>query len=205
MAGSRKVSEAISSRRSVRHFKQAPVLERTVADLVALACAAPAPHHSRPWRFAHIASPEIRTALADAMADSWRADLDEAGTSVREIDRLLGRSRAQIEEAPALLIACLAYDEAKYWPNERRQRAERDMFVQSLGAALQNVLLAAGERGLVGYIKGAPLFCSDAVAQAALLPEGWEPAFLILLGYPPEGYEPTKRTPIDPADYLVER
>jgi coenzyme F420-0:L-glutamate ligase/coenzyme F420-1:gamma-L-glutamate ligase len=205
MAGSREVSEAISSRRSVRHFKQARVLERTVADLVVLACAAPAPHHSRPWRFAHIVSPETRTALADAMADSWRADLDEVGTSVREIDRLLGRSRAQIEDAPALLIACLAYDEAKEWPDERRRRAERDMFVQSLGAALQNILLAAGERGLVGYMKGAPLFCSDAVARAAALPEGWQPAFLVLLGYPPDGYEPSSRPPIDAADYLVER
>lgn len=205
MAGSREVSDAISSRRSVRRFKHAPVLDRTVADLVALACAAPAPHHSRPWRFAYIVSAEVRTALADAMADAWRADLDEAGTSVREIDRLLRRSREQIQEAPALLIACLAYDEAKQWPDERRRRGERDMFVQSLGAALQNILLAAAERGLVGYIKGAPLFCSDAVAKAAALPEDWEPTFLVLLGYPPDGYEPPTRPPIDPADYLVER
>lgn len=205
MAGSREVSEAITSRRSVRQFKSAPVLNRTVADLVALACAAPAPHHSKPWRFAHILSPHIRLALADAMADAWRADLDKAGTSVHEIDRLLRRSRSQVEEAPVLLIACLVHDEAKEWPDQGRRQGERDMFVQSLGAALQNILLAAGERGLVGYVKGAPLFCAEAVAEAANLPEGWEPTFLVLLGYPPDGYEPAARPPIDPTDYLVER
>lgn len=205
MAGSREVSNAITSRRSVRQFKQAPVLDRTVADLIALACAAPAPHHSRPWRFAHIVSPGARLALADAMSDAWRSDLDESGTSVHDIDRLLRRSRAQIEEAPVLLVACLMSDEAKVWPDDRRRGAERDMFVQSLGAALQNILLAAGERGLVGYLKGAPLFCSSAVAEAAHLPDGWEPTFLVLLGYPPDGYEPAARPPIDAGEYFIER
>lgn len=205
MTGSRAVSDAITTRRSVRQFKPAPVLDRTVADLVALACAAPAPHHSHPWRFAHVTSSGVRLALADAMSDAWRADLDDAGTSVHDIDRLLRRSRAQIEDAPVLLIACLVNDDAKEWPDGRRRRAERDMFVQSLGAALQNILLAAEERGLVGYLKGAPLFCSEAVAQAAELPAGWEPTFLVLLGYPPDGYRPEPRPPIDLDDYLVGR
>jgi hypothetical protein len=58
------------------------------------------------------------------------------------------------------------------------------MFVQSLGAALQNVLVGAGEYGLAGYLKGAPLFCPEAVREALDLPPDWEPAFLVLLGYP---------------------
>lgn len=205
MTGSREVSEAIVSRRSVRKFKDTPVLDRTVADLVALACAAPAPHHSRPWRFAHIVSQDARLALSDAMSDAWRSDLDEAGTSVHDIDRLLRRSRAQIEEAPVLLIACLVHDEAKDWQDDVRRRAERDMFVQSLGAALQNILLAAAERGLVGYLRGAPLFCADAVKEASSLPDDWEPAFLVLLGYPPDGYTPPERPPVDPYEYLIGR
>lgn len=79
------------------------------------------------------------------------------------------------------------------------------MFVQSLGAALQNMLLAAVERGLVGYIKGAPLFCATAVREALELPDGWEPAFLVLLGHPEEGFEPPPRTEIEVGDVMVER
>ncbi|MFQ5815094.1 MAG: CoB--CoM heterodisulfide reductase iron-sulfur subunit B family protein, partial [Candidatus Hydrothermarchaeaceae archaeon] len=45
-------------------------------------------------------------------------------------------------------------------------RAEHDMFMQSLGAALQNLLLAANAYGLAGYLKGAPLICQTAVAEA---------------------------------------
>jgi coenzyme F420-0:L-glutamate ligase/coenzyme F420-1:gamma-L-glutamate ligase len=79
------------------------------------------------------------------------------------------------------------------------------MFVQSLGAALQNLLLAAVERGLAGYLKGAPLFCQEAIREALRLPAEWEPAFLVQLGYAAEGFEPPTRETIDVAEFVVER
>jgi coenzyme F420-0:L-glutamate ligase/coenzyme F420-1:gamma-L-glutamate ligase len=178
---------------------------RIAEELVALACAAPAPHHTRPWRFAHVASAEARDRLADAMAESWRADLEAEERPVQEVARLLDRSREQVTDAPLLLLACLALDGARPWPDEARRRGERDMFVQSLGAALQNMLLAAGERGLVGYLKGAPLFCGDAVREALRLPVSWEPTFLVLLGRAEDGFIPPSREPPDAAEFMVER
>ena len=199
------ISQAINARRSVRHFDDEPVARDVVEDLVRLACAAPAPHHSRPWRFAEVRASENREALADAMSESWRADLDAANTSVHEIDRLVRRSREQIEKAPVLLVACLAFDDAKPWSDDSRKQSERDMFVQSLGAALQNILLAAGDFGLVGYLKGAPLFCAEAIQSALDLPKGWEPTFLVLLGYPQPGFEPDPRPAIEIEDFLIGR
>lgn len=199
------VSAAISARRSVRQFARLAVDGDTVERLVALACAAPAPHHSKPWRFVHVASADAREQLADAMADAWRADLEGEGESVHAIDRLLRRSRDQITEAPVLLLACLSLTEARPWPDAIRQKAERDMFVQSLGAALQNVLLAAGELGLAGYLKGAPLFCQDAVREVMRLPPDWEPAFLVLLGYPDQAAKVPPRNNVRLDEHFVLR
>ncbi len=199
------VSRAIAARRSVRRFAPVVVDAETVRELVELACAAPAPHHSQPWRFVDVVSSDARNRLADAMTESWRADLEREGASVHEIAKVLGRSQAQIEEAPALLIACLTLGEARRWPQRARQRAERDMFVQSLGAALQNILLAAGERGLAGYLKGAPLFCGGAIRVALELPADWQPAFLVLLGYAEEGFEPPPRPEQSIDEFLLER
>ena len=103
------------------------------------------------------------------------------------------------------LAACLSLGDQKRWPNVARRRAERDMFVQSLGAALQNLLLAAGEGGIVGYLKGAPLFCADAVRAALELPSDWEPTFLVLLGYPHEDVQAEPRDPVDADEFLIER
>jgi coenzyme F420-0:L-glutamate ligase/coenzyme F420-1:gamma-L-glutamate ligase len=199
------VCAAISARRSVRKFASMPVDGATVEHIVALACAAPAPHHSRPWRFVHVRTQSARDRLADAMTDAWRADLEDDGKPVLEVASLVGKSQAQLADAPVLLLACLSLGDRKRWRDAARRRAERDMFVQSLGAALQNLLLAAGEAGLVGYLKGAPLFCADAVRAALELPSDWEPAFLVLLGYPHEDLEAARRDPVDVDEFLVER
>ena len=199
------VSKAIISRRSVRRFAPRYLPADIVRDLVALACQAPAPHGSHPWRFVHITSPQARDRLADAMGDAWRADLEREQRSVHAIASLLERSRRQLTEAPVLLLACLSLEDARPWSDQRRRRAERDMFVQSLGAALQNLLLAAHARGLVGYLKGAPLFCPEAVAQTLDLPPDWQPAFLVLLGYPPKGLSPSPRPQIRIDDFIVHR
>jgi coenzyme F420-0:L-glutamate ligase/coenzyme F420-1:gamma-L-glutamate ligase len=201
--GDAPVSAAISARRSVRKFARLAVDGDTVERLVAVACTAPAPHHSRPWRFAHVASTPARERLSDAMADAWRADLERARESVHTIDRLLSRSRSQVTEAPALLLACLSLDGARPWPDEPRRLAERDMFVQSLGAALQNLLLAAADYGLAGYLKGAPLFCPDAVREALVLPPDWHPAFLVILGYPDASAKPKPRDAASTDEFLL--
>src|SRR5438874_6066361 len=198
------VSAAISARRSVRKFARLTVDGDTVERLVALACTAPAPHHSRPWRFVQVGA-ESRERLADAMGEAWRADLERKGESVHVIDRLLRRSHGQLMEAPVLLLACLSLEGHHRWPDDERRRAERDMFVQSLGAALQNLLLAAGEAGLAGYLKGAPLFSADAVRSALDLPADWEPTFLALLGYPDKSAELPLRAAIEIDRFLLRR
>lgn len=199
------VARAIRSRRSVRRFGPQDVDVTTIRRLVALACLAPAPHHSRPWRFVNVATTDARERLAAAMAAAWRDDLRRDGAPLEEARRLIERSHRQIAEAPVLLVACLSLRQAKVWPEGRRQGAERDMFVQSLGAALQNLLLAATEGGLAGYLKGAPLFCQEAVREALELPADWEPAFLVLLGYPPSGPILPAREPPEVTDLFLER
>jgi F420 biosynthesis protein FbiB-like protein len=139
------------------------------------------------------------------MASAWRADLEADRQPPQVIKRSLARSRRQLAEAPLLLLACLEQERARRWPDRRRRRAERDMYVQSLGAALQNLLLAAHARGLGGYLKGAPLFCQRAVGTALGLPSRWEPTFLVLLGHPAEGFRPPPRPAIRTRDFLLER
>ncbi len=196
--------EAIATRRSVRRFAPRQVPPDLVRGLIDAACAAPAPHHSHPCRFVEV-RPETRTLLIEAMAAAWRADIQADGKPPQAIKRHLARSRRQLTDAPLLLLACLAEEGAHDWPDGRRRTAERDMYVQSLGAALQNLLLAAHAHGLGGYLKGAPLFCQSAVAQALDLPSGWQPAFLVLLGYPAEGFQPPPRPAIRTDDLLIER
>ena len=74
----RPIEDAIRARRSVRGLDGPSLTAEEVEALVRLALTAPAPHHTRPWRFVEI-GPARREALADAMGAAWRRDLQRCG------------------------------------------------------------------------------------------------------------------------------
>ena len=195
---------AIAGRRSVRHFTGRPVEPEAIAAVIAAACLAPAPHHTRPWRFV-VLSQDARAALAQAMGRAWRRDLQRDGVEQGRIDALLERSREQIMAAPALILVGFLADAQRSWPDGRRRRSEAMMFAQSTGAALQNLMLAAHGRGLGSFWISAPLFCPAAVRRALGLPTEFEAQALVALGYPRAGSEPPPRARVTAADFLIQR
>ncbi len=185
--------EAIVSRRSLRQLDPRPVPRELIDKLLYVACLAPAPHHTRPWRFVVLESAESRRALTESMGQAWHRDLERDGISEEKIAALLEKSRRQIESAPALLLCCLVAEGLREWPDERRRRAEWGMAQQSMGGALENVMVAAHALGLASYWISAPLFCPEAVREALGLPQAYEAQALIALGYPASGVAPKPR------------
>jgi nitroreductase len=88
--------------------------------------------------------------------------------------------------APTLVLACLSMENMVKFPDGERQKCERDLAMQSLAAALQNLLLAAHSLGLGACWFCAPAFCKDAVREVVELPDEVEPEALIVIGYPAE-------------------
>jgi coenzyme F420-0:L-glutamate ligase/coenzyme F420-1:gamma-L-glutamate ligase len=198
------LDEAIAGRRSIRQFAERPVEPQAIEAVIEAACLAPAPHHTRPWRFV-VLSRGARARLADAMGRAWRRDLQRDGVEEGRINALLERSREQIMAAPALILVGSLADAQRSWPDGRRRRSEATMFAQSTGAALQNLMLAAHGRGLGSYWISAPLFCPAAVRRALRLPPEFEAQALVALGYPRTGSEPPPRPPVTVSDFLIHR
>jgi coenzyme F420-0:L-glutamate ligase/coenzyme F420-1:gamma-L-glutamate ligase len=195
---------ALAGRRSVRQFSARPVERALIEEAIAAACLAPAPHHSRPWRFV-LLSADARAGLTQAMGQRWRQDLERDAVPEARIRGLLDRSRARLAGAPVLILAGVVGDARRAWPDRRRQRAEELMFAQSTGAALQNLMLAAHARGLSSYWLSAPLFCPEAVRRALDLPPDFQPQALIALGYPKRGLRLPPRPPLAVRDHIIDR
>jgi coenzyme F420-0:L-glutamate ligase/coenzyme F420-1:gamma-L-glutamate ligase len=196
--------DALRGRRSIRRFASRPVPRALLDELISAACLAPAPHHTRPWRFVVVGT-EARDRLAEAMGARWHRDLEADGVPDARIAALLARSRAQIRDAPALLLACLVPEGLRAWPDEARRQAEWLMAVQSMGAALQNLMLAAHARGLGSFWVSAPLFCPEGVREALDLPEEYVAQALIALGHPDPATPPLPRPELDLAALMLER
>ena len=196
--------QAIRGRRSIRGLTGPPLTREEVEALVGLALTAPAPHHTRPWRFVHV-SPSARAGLARTMGDAWLADMRRDGVDPAQSERALGRSRRQIEEAPTLLVGALVGEGLRTWPDERRLRAEWMMAAQSFGAALENLLLAASGAGVAAYWISAPLFAPEAVRGSLSLPGDWVPQAAVALGRPRADYRPFDRPAPDVSGSLLWR
>lgn len=192
--------EMIRGRRSVRRFLSEPPDRRLIEQVLEAGRWAPSPHGTQPWRFAVLTQLETKAGLADAMAESWQHNLAMDGEDAEVIASRQQASRSRITETPVLILLSLYVDDLDHYPGTARQRAERTMAIQSLGACAQNMLLTAYRLGLDMGWMCAPLFCPGVVRDALGLPTTHVPHALLQLGY--AAADP-KRRPRRPLEKLI--
>jgi len=196
-----RVPAFLEARRSIRAFLGKAVARDDLDAIVEAACIAPAPHHSRPWRFVVVDTDDAKDALATGMGAKWRADLLADGVDTARVDELVAASHRKLDRAPALVVGCLTWDGLDRYPDEPRRRAEWGMALLSLGAAVENLMLAAADRGLASCWVAAPIFCPAEARDALALPRDWLPHALVMVGYPDPAYVGRPRPPV-PLDEL---
>ncbi len=175
--------EIVRGRRSVRAFRPEPLAREQIEAVLEAARWAPSPHGRQPWRFVVAQAAATKERLANAMGAEWRAQLALDGQDAATIEARFRKSRERITGAPAVIVPCLYLAELDAYPDPERQAAETTMAVQSLGCAVQNMLLAAYSMGFDGGWMCAPLFCQGAVRAALGLDAALHPHALIPLGY----------------------
>jgi F420 biosynthesis protein FbiB-like protein len=173
----------IRGRRSVRRYQARLIPHDALLAILEAATWAPSPHGRQPWRFVALADQAPKQRLADAMGAEWRRQLALDGQSAEIVDRRLELSRSRIQHAPAIVIPCLYMYDMDHYPDPQRSAAEETMAVQSLGCAVQNMLLTAYERGLDAGWMCAPLFCPEVVRAALDIDPALTPHALITIGY----------------------
>ncbi|MGE5555331.1 MAG: nitroreductase family protein [Methanocella sp.] len=184
----------LKQRRSIRIFQNKPVPREHVGLVLEAAGLAPSAHNSQPWRFIVIEDPVTKRVLAEKMAEAWAADMAKDGLTVDETKRL--ERQVRFAEAPVLIVACFSMDGLRSYRDEERQRCERDLAAESLGAALENLLLAAYSLGLGACWYCAPAFCKPTVRAVLKIPTNIEPSALIVMGFPAEApTAPPKKRP----------
>jgi coenzyme F420-0:L-glutamate ligase / coenzyme F420-1:gamma-L-glutamate ligase len=171
------ITDTTHRRRSIRRYTNQPVPSELIDRLLEAAIRAPSSHNSQPWRFVVITTSDVKAQLAEKMGNRLKADRLRDADRVEEIDRDVSRSRARIIAAPLVIVVCLS-------TTDLDDKRDHLMAVQSVAAAIQNLLLAAHEAGLGACWMAAPLYCPDVVREVLLLPDDWEAQALVTIGYP---------------------
>lgn len=176
--------DVLKRRRSIRKYQDRAVPAELIREVLLAAGWAPSAHNAQPWRFNILFDPQVKRRLVEAMAEAWSADMARDGSRV---DAETQKARVErFVSAPVLILACVTMDGMARQPDLEREGFERDLAVASLGAALQNLFLAAYAAGLGACWFCAPAFCKETVREALGIPANVEPQALITMGYPIE-------------------
>jgi nitroreductase len=170
--------EAIAARRSIRRFKDIPVSDELIQVVLSAAIQAPSGKNKQPWRFI-----VVRGDCRAEMVQIMRAGIAQAKAQ-GENPGSSEWSACVMEQAPVTIFV-FNPDGAAPWMDHSIDQMIWDVVdIQSVGAAIQNMLLAAQDLGL-----GSLWICDVFIAYTALaawLDETGEMIAAISLGYTDE-------------------
>ena len=181
--------EAIATRRSIRKFTDRPVTEETVNGVLAAAILAPSGKNRQPWRFVVLAGGEKRAQMIRVMREGI------ADTKARGMETGSAIVTARVmERAPVTIFVFNPQGVHPWASHSLAQTLMETVDTQSIGAAIQNMLLAAQAMGL-----GTLWMCDVWSAYQQLetwLGESGELVAAVALGYPDEQPAARPRHPL---------
>ncbi len=180
--------EAIAARRSIRKFKPDPIPEEALTAILTAAQQAPSGKNRQPWRFVIVKEdqrPEMIRIMSEAITRHV-AEGDDPGSS---------EWTAHVMEQAPVTVFIFNPDAIHPWmAHSIDQNFSELVDTQSIGAAIQNMLLAAVELGL-----GSLWICDVFYAYEDLakwLGEKGQMVAAVSLGYPLEAPGPRPRKPL---------
>jgi nitroreductase len=162
-------TEVLARRRSVRHLNERlDVTDEDVLALLTAAVSAPSAGNIQPWRFFVLRSAASRDRLAEAVSQRWAA------------------------KAPVVIVVCRDPRPCQARYGDRGA----DLYsIQDTSAAVENILLAAVDRGLASCWVGA--FDPRAVSGVLGIGAPVEPVAILPIGHSAESAGRPARRPLE--------
>ncbi|KQC14658.1 MAG: hypothetical protein APR63_05360 [Desulfuromonas sp. SDB] len=183
------VLEVIASRRSIRKFKDHTVPDEIIRKILTAAIQAPSGKNRQPWRFVVVKGEKCKQ-----MVQVMRQGI--AKMKDREEDIGSAEWSAQVmEQAPVTVFIFNPFGMDPWLAHSIEQMFWGVVDVQSVGAAIQNMALAAQSLG-VGSLWICDVFSAYEDLKKWLQEEGQMVAAMSF-GYADESPDPRSRKPVD--------
>ena len=181
--------EAIRKRRSVRRYREESVSRELLENLLETACWAPSAENEQPWYFVALADPqELRNLqqTLERVSEDMKVHLEKLLPKHPRIVAETTNFLRRLGGAPVCILVFLQKDYG----------AARDSMLESTAAAIQNLLLAAHERGLgTCWVNAVTGLGYGPALHEQFAPEKGEFLSLIALGWPDQKTRTPSRKP----------
>lgn len=200
------LKQVIESRASVRNFSSDDVPVEHLREMVRLAGLSPSVNNSQPWKFIAIKNRE----LLKCMADCVLAKINES-LPVCE-DEAERKAKSQVEwfstffgDAPAVIAIITRPYEAivdKALPHSGLTHEDINTMrgcpdIQSIGASIENLQLAACDMGYGACWLSGPLMAREGLEKCLGVESPWHLAAMVAIGRPLANTDQREKKPLD--------
>lgn len=181
------LKDAIFGRRSIRKFKPIPVPREDLMDIIEAGLYAPSNINLQPWYFIALSSPEEIRRLDDAMKNTSEKFLPELKNRFKNNPEVIDETVeffTKLGGATACILVFLL----------RPEHNESGSCLQSVSAAIQNMVLTIYDKGLGACWLTAPLVAGvDEQIREMFAEDKGKMVAMIALGHPDEERKAPKR------------
>ncbi|MDO8886552.1 nitroreductase family protein [Candidatus Oleimmundimicrobium sp.] len=189
--------EAINDRRSIRHFEDEPIPDDILRQILKAGCYAPSAHNSQPWKFI-VLKGDKKNELGEAFLNISKEERYKEYTGFY-VNRLLKYAGRIVKESPITIAVfnkgSFCGSASKYFRQSKKE-VLHIMEVQSIAAAIENMLLACHDQGLGAVWLGVPLLVPQELIEDFFNTKN-ELMAIIPMGYPSKKRAIEKKIDID--------
>lgn len=194
--------DLVAKRRSIRKYLPDQVSEQDIVEMLELATRAANAGNQQTWRFFVVRSPELLRQMGQAVSEA----IDDLAAKVGQTERAAGAKKWSVffQEAPCVIA--VAVERYKSAVDEMLKQAGYSQLeiddlrcrpdLQSVGACIQLLLLAAEEKGYGACWMTAPMVARPKLEQILGIAPPLSLAALVPIGRPSEQPEPRPRKPV---------
>ncbi len=204
--------EVVQGRRSIRRFKPDPIPRKDIEEIIRIATLAPSASNRQMWRFIAISNKDVLARMRDAVGQAIE-DMTKIPELAKERPKILGFKSFSLFLAEAPMVIAVCGEPYRSSADELRLlhglpvepgRAWARPDIQSISAAVQNLTLAAYEKGYGTVWMTSPLMAAPALEKILGIREPWRLVTLMPIGIPDENPGPRPRKPVEEVLQFIE-
>lgn len=194
------LKDIIMSRRSIRKFKDQPVPNEVIMELIECARWAPSDTNSQPWKFIATSNKDAINKIEEATQNGitrLQAKADQMGKpEVKRKMEIFAKYALVFKCAPTVLL-CLSenykskFTEDIFAPVDHGAELWEDEGIKCASIASQNIMLAAHAMGYGSCALSGPMIVAEEDVKRALkIEDKYRIAIMLALGTPEDGIKP---------------
>ncbi|MGM0532755.1 MAG: nitroreductase family protein [Bacteroidota bacterium] len=203
------LQKAIENRTSVRSFKDTPVPVADLKHLVKMGGFAPSVNNYQPWKFYVITNHNLLGRMAERVKKKIEEIPENKSIASENIKSQVEFFSTFFEDAPAVIALSMEDYESVLEKGVDMSHQDINILrnypdIQSAGAAIENILLAAVDMGYGACWLSAPMMAKEALEELMGIGEPYHLMAFVAVGVPAKDIKPKEKKPLEDIFELIE-